>query len=395
MAYGKLVAILAMRARDVASAEDALSGALAEALVAWPRDGVPTNPQAWLLTAARNNLTDAARQRRKERALPEAHMEHEHRLSRLLWSLEEQDPADERLTLLFVCAHPAIDASVRTPLMLQAVMGLSAEQIAAAFVVSPATMSQRLVRAKRRIVETGVRFAQPDAEELPARVEFVLDAIYGAFGTAYDDAIGTENAATLSQEALDLAAIVTTQLPTCAEAWGLRALLMLCHARRKARRDEQGAYVPLHEQQISHWDAALIDAGNQSLLHATQLNAPGRFQTQAAIQTAHMDAVARNVDNSLPIARMYDALLVQSPTVGTVVARAAAWAQAGHVEQALGMLDAIPADDIRAHQPYWAVRADLLRQLDRSADAQAAYARAIGLTADHATRAWLQRRAMP
>jgi RNA polymerase sigma-70 factor (ECF subfamily) len=392
MAYGKLVAILAVRARDVASAEDALSGALAEALVAWPRDGVPQNPDAWLLTAARNNLADAQRKSRRERALPEASMEREHRLSRLLSSLDEQDSADERLTLLFVCAHPAIDVSVRTPLMLQAVMGLSAEQIAAAFVVSPATMSQRLVRAKRRIVETGVRFAQPDTEELPHRIEHVLEAIYGAYGTAYNDDVGADTSSTLAGEALDLIAIVTTQLSDCAEAWGLRSLMLLCHARRNARRDTHGTYVPLREQQLSRWDRSLIDAGNQSLLQAAQLRQPGRFQTHAAIQAAHMDAVLCGVDNSTPIASLYDALMVQAPTIGTLIARAAAWADAGHAEQALRMLDNIDADDVRTHQPYWAVRADVLRRVHRPAEARVAYDRAIGLTADHATREWLRQR---
>ncbi len=392
MTYGKLVAILAVRARDVASAEDALSGALAEALVAWPRDGVPQNPDAWLLTAARNNLADAQRRSRRERELPEASMEHEHRLSRLLSSLDEQDSADERLTLLFVCAHPAIDVSVRTPLMLQAVMGLSAEQIAAAFVISPTTMSQRLVRAKRRIVDTGVRFAQPDTEELPHRIEHVLEAIYGAFGTAYNDDVGADTSSTLAGEALDLIAIVTTQLPDCAEAWGLRSLMLLCHARRNARRDAHGAYVPLREQQLSRWDRSLIDAGNQSLLQAAQLRQPGRFQTHAAIQAAHMDAVLRGVDNSTPIAHLYDALMVQAPTIGTLIARAAAWADAGHEEQALQMLDNIDADDVRTHQPYWAVRADVLRRVHGPSEARAAYDRAIGLTTEHATREWLRQR---
>lgn len=392
MAYGKLVAILAVRARDVASAEDALSGALAEALVIWPRDGVPRSPEAWLLTAARNNLTDAERRSRRERALGDASMEQEHRISRLLSSLEEQDSADERLTLLFVCAHPAIDAGVRTPLMLQAVMGLSAEQIAEAFVISPATMSQRLVRAKRRIVETGVRFAQPEAAEMPERIEHVLDAIYGAFGTAYNDAMGAESAAALAHEAIDLVAIVTTQLPTCAEAWGLRALLLLCHARRGARRDEMGAYVPLREQQMAMWDQELIAAGNQSLLQAARLGQPGRFQTQAAIQAAHMDAVARSVDNSGHIARMYDVLMVQEPTVGTLVARAAAWADAGYVGDALKMLDAVAGRDVEAHQPFWAVRADVLRRLGRMHEAQDCYERAIGLSTDAAVREWLRRR---
>lgn len=393
MAYGRLVAILAVRARDIASAEDALSGALVEALATWPRDGVPANPEAWLLTAARNNLSDAARKSRQERPLPDATMSHDNRISRLMSSLDTHDSADQRLTLLFVCAHPALDASVRTPLMLQAVMGLSAEQIAAAFIISPATMSQRLVRAKRRIVETGVRFAQPDTEELPDRVECVLEAIYGAFGTAYNDTLGADASSTLAIEALDLIAIVTTQLPNCAEAWGLRALMLLCHARHNARRDEAGTYVPLPQQQPSHWDRALVDAGNQSLMRAANLQSPGRFQTHAAIQAAHMDAVLRGVDNGVHIAKMYDALMTQARTIGTLIARAAAWADAGYLEHSLLMLDDIDADDVRTHQPYWAVRADLLRRLHRPDDARAAYDRALGLTTDHAIRHWIQRRA--
>lgn len=390
-AYGKLVAVLAARARDVHAAEDALSTAFAEALVAWPRDGVPDAPEAWLLTAARNNLTDLGRQTQRRR---EVDMADSNRIRSLLSSIEPlKDGADERLTMLFVCAHPAIEPAARTPLMLQAVLGLSAERIAAAFVTSPATMSQRLVRAKRRIASTGVRFATPEAGELPERLAHVLDAIYGAFGAAYDDMEGSHGSATtLAREALDLIAVVCEQLPDAPEAWGLRALMMLCHARLAARRDAHGAFVPLSAQDTTRWDMDLVHAGNQALHRAAAMGAPGRFQTEAAIHSAHMDGLLRGVQHADAIAHLYDVLVMQAPTIGNHVARAAAWGEAGRASDALVFLDALAANDVASHQPYWAVRADILRRLGMTREASACYQRAAGLTRDGSVRAWLLQR---
>lgn len=386
-AYGKLVAVLAVRARDIHAAEDALSEAFAEALLTWPRDGIPASPEAWLITAARNNLTDAQRKTAVSRT---SAMNESDPIRSLLWSVDALNNPDERLTMLFVCAHPAIDQTVRTPLMLQAVMGLSAEQIAAAFITSPSTMSQRLVRAKRKIADSAVRFDQPDSDELPARVSDVLDSIYGVFAVAYDQFDGIDGpGASLAVEALDLVAIVTRSLPDHAEAWGLRALMLLCHARRDARRDPHGRFVPLHEQDTRLWDDSLIEAGNQSLTKAAELRDPGRYQTEAAIQSIHIDARIRGVDLSIHLARMHDVLASQAPTIGNLIARAAAWSNAGYAREALQMLDEIGAGSVESHQPYWAVRAAVLRSMGEHSDSAACYQRAAGLTTDQAVRRWL------
>lgn len=386
-AYGKLVAVLAVRARDIHAAEDALSEAFAEALLTWPHDGIPDSPEAWLITAARNNLTDA--QRKSARARTTA-MNETDPIRSLLWSVDPLNSPDERLTMLFVCAHPAIDQGVRTPLMLQAVMGLSAEQIAGAFITSPSTMSQRLVRAKRKIVDSRVRFDQPDRDELPARLHDVLEAIYGVFAVAYDQFDGADGpGASLASEALDLVAIVTHQLPSHAEAWGLRALMLLCHARRDARRDPHGRFVPLHQQDSQLWDRSLIDAGNQALQKAATLRDPDRYQTEAAIQSIHIDAKIRGVDLSIFLARMHDVLVSQAPTIGNHIARAAAWSAAGYSDDALRMLNTLESESVESHQPYWAVRAAMLRSLGELAEAATCYQRAAGLTTDQAVRRWL------
>ncbi len=386
-AYGKLVAVLAVRARDIHAAEDALSEAFAEALLTWPRDGIPESPEAWLITAARNNLTDAQRRNARSRTTV---MNESDPIRSLLWSVDPLNNTDERLTMLFVCAHPAIDQSVRTPLMLQAVMGLSAEQIAAAFITSPSTMSQRLVRAKRKIADSAVRFDRPDNDELPERLSDVLEAIYGVFAVAYDQFDGADGPGTsLASEALDLVAIVTHQLPAHAEVWGLRALMLLCHARRDARRDALGRFVPLHEQDTHLWDSSLIEAGNQALEQAANLRRPGRYQTEAAIQSIHIDAKIRGVDLSIQLARMHDVLASQAPTIGNLIARAAAWSNANHAREALRLLDAIAQSSVESHQPYWAVRAAVLRSLGEHADSAACYQRAAGLTTDQAVRRWL------
>ncbi len=233
-AYGRLVAYLAARSRDVAAAEDALAEAFAAALRVWPETGVPERPEAWLFTAARRQLIQAGR-RQAVRGAAEPTL--------ALLAEERQDRApdafpDERLKLLFVCAHPAIDPAARAPLMLQTVLGLDAARIASAFLVAPAAMGQRLVRAKTRIREAGIAFAVPEPEELPERLAAVLDAIYAAYGSGWEDAAGTDaRRKGLTAEAIWLARLVTALLPGEPEARGLLALMLYCEARAAARRD--------------------------------------------------------------------------------------------------------------------------------------------------------------
>ena len=387
-AYGRLVAVLAARTRDIAAAEDALCDAFAAALDAWPRSGVPDAPEAWLLTAARRKLIDAARRAQtRDEAGPA-----------LLLAVEEMQDrsgetfADERLKLLFVCAHPAIDPDMRTPLMLQTVLGLDAARIGSAFLVAPATMGQRLVRAKRKIAAAGIPFETPQAEDLPARVGAVLDAIYAAFGAGYDSPDGADpRAAGLSEEAIYLGSLVAALAPEEAEAHGLLALMLHIHARREARR-AAGRYVPFDEQDLALWDRRLIARAEMALLTAAELGDPGRYQFEAAIQSGHAAARLHKIDNSAAIVSLYNALLALAPSTGAEVGRAAALVKAGRARDALAALAAVDGERARRYQPYWATVAHALAADGDVAGADAAFERAIALSEDAAVRDFLIRR---
>ncbi|BCS32328.1 DNA-directed RNA polymerase sigma-70 factor [Luteitalea sp. TBR-22] len=384
--YGRLLSYLASRTRDVGAAEDALADAFHAALRTWPGRGVPDNPDAWLLTAARRSLISAhRRQRTREEAAPVvAHLD-------ALGRVADAAPVpDDRLSLLFICAHPAIDPAVRAPLMLQVVLGLDAARLSSAFLVTPATMSKRLVRAKTRIRQAGLPFAVPDRDALPERLGDVLEAIYAAFGVAWDEVVsGAERWHDLAEEALWLARVLVSLLPEAAEARGLLALMLHSHARRAARRDARGRFVPLAEQDASCWDAALIDEAEQHLAAAAALHAPGPYQIEAAIQSAH---ASRRVTGQVPwmaIAQLHDALATLTPALGVLVSRAAAIAEARSVEEALAALDALPTDRTAQYQPWWALRAHLLARQGRAPEAREAYARAAGLSSDDTVRTFL------
>jgi len=388
-AYARLVAYLAARWRDVAAAEDALGDALVAALETWPRDGVPDKPEAWLFTAARRRLLDAAR-RAGVRADSAADL-------RMI--MDDTDGAgdstypDERLKLLFVCAHPAIDETVRTPLMLQTVLGLDAARIAAAFLVATAAMGQLLVRAKAKIRDAGIRFEVPEHRELPPRLEAVLEAIYAAYGTAWEDVAGADpRRRGLADEAIWLGRLVTRLLPDEPEALGLLALMLHCEARRAARRDADGRYVALAEQDVARWSRAAIEEAEQLLARAAEAGAPGRFQLEAAIQSVHAQRAASGRTDWDAIALLYEGLIRIAPTIGARVGQAAALGEAGGPGAGLRALDAIPADAIAAYQPYWALRAHLLARTGRPDEARACYARAIGLSEEPAVRAFLAAR---
>lgn len=386
--YGRLVAYLARRWRDVAAAEDALGDAFVAALTAWPRDGVPDKPEAWLLAVARRRLLDAGRHAAVQgRALPA-----------LRAAVDEADGAaaaasvfpDERLALLFVCAHPAIDEGMRTPLMLQTVLGLDAGRIAAAFLVPAATMGQRLVRVKTKIRDAGIPFAVPDRRELPARLEPVLDAIYAAYGSGWDDVAGAEaRREGLADEAIWLGRLVTRLLPDEPEASGLLALMLHCEARRAARRDAAGRYVPLDSQDVERWASPMIEEAERALRDAARAGAPGRFQLEAAIQSAHAQRAHSGRTDWDSIALLYEGLVRLAPTLGARVGQAAALAEARDPAEALAALDALPSAAVASYQPYWALRAHLLGLLARVDEASGAYTRAIDLSADEAARAFL------
>jgi len=376
-AYGRLVAWLGARARDIAGAEDALSDAFAAALATWPRTGVPARPDAWLLTAARRRMIDAARRRRtRDAAIPT-----------LLLAIGEDDDSDfpdERLKLLFVCAHPAIDPAARTPLMLQAVLGLTAADIAAAFLTSPAAMGQRLVRAKEKIRAAGIGFRIPDPADLPDRLDAVLDAIYAAYGTGWEDAAANA----LADEAIWLARLLASLLPTEPETIGLLALLLFCESRRPARRTAAGRFVPLSEQNTALWSAPLRAEAQSLLAHAATFARHGRFQLEAAIQSVHAARADSGQTDWNTIALLYEGLLAIAPTTGVAVGRAAALAEARDPAFALHELDALDPAAVATYQPYWALRANLLRRLGQ--DATPALTRALALTTDPALAAYLR-----
>ena len=390
--YGRLVAYLSAHTRDVASAEDALSDALVKALTAWPRDGVPENPEAWLMTTARHSLIDLVRhQQVAESGEPTLLLLREDSKE---MTLSPEFP-DERLKLLFVCAHPAIDPAMHTPLMLQAVLGLDAARIAGAFLISPTTMGQRLVRAKTKIRDGGIQFEIPQERELPQRLDAVLEAIYAAFGIGWDDMAGVDQRGRdLAEEAIWLARVLLQLMPGEAEVRGLLALMLHCEARRAARRGPDGRFVPLSEQDSQQWSRPLIEEAERHLGEASRRGRIGRFQLEAAIQSIHAERVRSGRIQWDAITMFYEQLIRISPTLGMRTGYAAAVAEANGVEAGLAALDGIDPGSVSAYQPYWAVRAHLLRRLGKTPEALDAFDRAIGLTEDPAVRQFLlQRRA--
>jgi RNA polymerase sigma-70 factor (ECF subfamily) len=385
--YSRLVAFLAARSGDVAAAEDALSDAFLAAVQHWPRTGVPDKPEAWLLTAARRKLIDASRHARVHaEAVP----------SLLTVTAEAQTLTDndmfpdERLKLLFICAHPAIDPAARTPLMLQTVLGLDAARIASAFLVKPSAMGQRLSRAKAKIRDAGIRFAIPEVQDLPERLDAVLEAIYAAYGSGWDDVAGADpRRKGLAAEAIDLCRLLLRLLPAEPEAEGLLALMLHCEARRDARRTTEGAYVPLSEQDVTRWSKPMIEEAEQHLAAAARAGCIGRFQLEAAIQSIHSQRACTGQTDWEAVALMYEGLVRLAPTIGAMVGRAAAVAEARGASTGWALLSAISAEAVPSYQPYWALAAHLLVRLQRFEEARAAYGSAIGLCEDSAMRDFL------
>lgn len=386
--YGRLLAFLAARSRDVAGAEDALGEALKTALETWPRTGIPGKPEAWLLVAARRKQIDAAR---RVRVSVQA-ASHLRDATDQAYEITENSMVfpDDRLKLLFVCAHPAIDASARAPLMLQTVLGLDAARIAAAFLVRPSAMGQRLTRAKGKIRISGLRFELPEAKELPERLDSVLEAIYAAYGSGWDDVAGADpRREALATEAVSLGRLVVQLMPEEAEAKGLLALMLHCEARHDARRTKAGAYVPLLEQNVALWSKDMMEEAERWLAEASQSGRLGRFQFEAAIQSAHAMRARSGYTNWEAIAQLYQGLVQISPTIGSLVGRAAAVAQAKGPADGWALLEAITANEAASYQPYWALAAHLLQGMQRFPQAKEAYSRAIGLCEDAAMREFL------
>ena len=386
--HGRLLALVARRTRDIAAAEDALSDAFAAALRVWPERGAPACPEAWLLTAARRAAGKAARAGRSRAATVAA-------LAAVAPG-RASDPAawpDARLGLMLACADPAAPVDARAPLMLQTVLGLSAARIAEAYLVTPDAMGRRLSRAKASLRAAGARFDPPTpAEADDARLAPALAAVYAAFGLSWAAVAPGADAdgPALAGEALWLGRVAAAQAPLSAEAQGLLALMLFVAGRAPARRDASGAYAPLDDQDPRRWSGAMLAEAETTLARAARLGAPGRFQIEAAIQSAHLHRLAAGGRDWGPVLALYEGLRALAPSVGAAVAHAAALTAAGRGGEALALLDATPAP--ATHQPWWASRAAALEALGRSDEAAATFDRAADLAPDPAVAAFLRGR---
>jgi predicted RNA polymerase sigma factor len=382
------VAVLASRNRDIAAAEDAVAEAYRTALEKWPVDGLPQNPEGWLMTVARNRLTDRAKSHFNKTSTSLHDDDGEAMEIAVPANQETDDVPDERLKLMFACAHPAIDQTIRAPLIMQTVLGLEADDIARLFLVPTATMAQRLVRAKTKIRDAGIPFSIPDREHWPERLEAVLEAIYGAYSAGLDDiADVTEDRGV---EALHLADLLAVLLPEEAEALGLAALICFSASRAEAKTDGNGNFVPLDRQDPALWNSKLIARGALCLSRAEQLRLIGRFQLEAAIQSVHSDRRRSGITNWQAIARLYEGLVALYPTSGIMVARAYAVSKTAGAKAGLKALHLIPADILAEFQPAQACLAALLNEAGDMAGAVKAYVKAISLSDDEQTRNYLR-----
>jgi RNA polymerase sigma-70 factor (ECF subfamily) len=384
--FGRLVGWLFRRDGDLERAEDAVAAAFAAAVVSWREKGVPRSPEAWLRVAARNAAVSAAR--RDIRTVPVDPEDFE-----IVAAADVSDdfrPAlDDTVLLLFVCAHPAIDARMHAPLMLQAVLGVDAARIAAVFLVPPATMGQRLTRVKTKIRDAGIRYRVPEPSELPGRVDAVLRAIYAAYGSsdALIDDLGGDRPA-LRAEAIRLAELMTAMLPENPEARGLLALLLHTEGRRRGR-FPNGEFVPLGAQDIGLWSAEMRRRADSELRRAAEAGRPGRFQLEAAISAVHSARAETGTTDWQAIATLYRGLLQIAPSTGASIGAAAALVEVGELAEAEAILAALPAATVATHQPYWVCLARLESARGRLEAAAAAQQRAIGLTTDPRVRSWL------
>jgi RNA polymerase sigma-70 factor (ECF subfamily) len=391
---GAVLATLIRRVGDFQLAEDAVQDAFADAVAAWPRDGVPANPGAWITVAARRRAIDRLR---RDRSLADR----AERLGELIRLDREGPPmngdsavADDQLRLIFTCCHPALDLRARVALTLRTLGGLTTGEIARGFLVSEPTMGKRIVRAKRKIADAHIPYRIPADDELPGRLNGVLRVVYLIFNEGYSATEGERLVrGELCSQAIRLGRLLCELMPDDAEVWGLLSLMLLHDARRPARVDARGGYVMLDDQDRSLWDHALIRQGLEALVRALRLRWPGQYQLQAAITALHIQASDAAATDWRQIADLYGTLAGLRPSPVVELNRATAVGFADGPEAGLELLRPLLGDPVlENYQPLHAAHAELLRRAGDFAGAARAYGQAIALSANDVERAELERR---